>query len=240
MRVLIFYASYGGGHLSAATSIKQYIEENYENTEVQLVDCVKYINKGIDKISTDAYKNITKNVPKLWGGIYDLAKNGPVANISTSIGKIMSLKILKLFHNFNPDVVISCHPLGNQMTSLLKKQGKINCKLATVMTDFATHNQWLIGNEETDYIFVSHEGMRREIIEKGIPESKVFATGIPLSNRFLQHFDREAIKKNFGLDLNKKTILFFGGGEFGLGKDKTVQLLKYFIDNIGETYQIVT
>ena len=28
-KILIFYASYGGGHLSAAKSIKQYIDENY-------------------------------------------------------------------------------------------------------------------------------------------------------------------------------------------------------------------
>ena len=30
-RVMIFYASYGGGHLSAARSIKEYIETNYPN-----------------------------------------------------------------------------------------------------------------------------------------------------------------------------------------------------------------
>ena len=29
MNVLIFYASYGGGHLSAANALRQYIEKNY-------------------------------------------------------------------------------------------------------------------------------------------------------------------------------------------------------------------
>ena len=32
-KVLIFYASYGGGHLSAAKSIQKYITENYEDVE---------------------------------------------------------------------------------------------------------------------------------------------------------------------------------------------------------------
>lgn len=239
MKILVFYASYGGGHFSAASSIKQYIEEHYNNAEVMLVDCVNYINKGIDKISTGAYKSITRNAPGVWGEIYKLAKDGPIANISTTIGKQMSKKILKLFEDYQPDVVISCHPLGNQMTSYLKEKGKTSCKLATVMTDFASHNQWLVGNEYVDYIFVSHEGMKREIVAKGIPENKVHATGIPLSNRFLQHFNRAAIKESFNLDLDKKTILFFGGGEFGLGKDKTVHILQSFIDNIGSTYQII-
>ena len=33
-KVLIFYASYGGGHLSAARSIKEYIEDNFKDVEI--------------------------------------------------------------------------------------------------------------------------------------------------------------------------------------------------------------
>ena len=37
-KILIFYGSYGGGHLSAAKAIKAYIEETYENKyEVEIV-----------------------------------------------------------------------------------------------------------------------------------------------------------------------------------------------------------
>ena len=39
-KVIIFYASYGGGHLSAAKSIQKYITENYENVETQMIDCM--------------------------------------------------------------------------------------------------------------------------------------------------------------------------------------------------------
>jgi processive 1,2-diacylglycerol beta-glucosyltransferase len=129
--------------------------------------------------------------------------------------------------------------VGSQVVSYIKKKGKYDCKLASVMTDFASHNQWLIGHEQIDYIFVSNEPMREDIISKGVDPSKIFATGIPLSNRFLQHFDREEIKKSFDLDLKKHTILFFGGGEFGLGKDKTLLLLEYFIKSLNDTYQMV-
>ena len=54
-KILIFYASYGGGHLSAANSIKNYLSSNYENKDVELIDCMKYINKPIEKITTTAY-----------------------------------------------------------------------------------------------------------------------------------------------------------------------------------------
>ena len=53
-KVIIFYASYGGGHLSAAKSIQKYITENYENVETQMIDCMKYVNKPIEKMTTGA------------------------------------------------------------------------------------------------------------------------------------------------------------------------------------------
>ena len=46
-KILIFYASYGGGHLNAAKSIKEYIDNNYKNCETELIDCMKYVNKPI-------------------------------------------------------------------------------------------------------------------------------------------------------------------------------------------------
>lgn len=239
MKVLIFYAAYGGGHLSAARSIKQYLDSNFDNVETELVDCVKYINKGLDKITTLAYKEMAKKAPWAWGEIYNHSQKGTMSHISNGANKIMSIKLYKLFEEFKPDIVISTHPFGSQMTAYLKSKGKTNCILASVMTDFASHDQWLVGHEYIDHIFVSHEGMKKDIISKGIKASKIHATGIPLSNRFLEHFDRKKIKSSFDLDINKKTILFFGGGEFGLGKDKTLKILKAFIDNINDEYQII-
>ena len=62
-KVLIFYASYGGGHLSAARSIKEYIEDNFKDVEINLVDCMKYVNKALEKITTTAYNEIAKKIP---------------------------------------------------------------------------------------------------------------------------------------------------------------------------------
>ena len=217
MKILIFYASYGGGHLSAAKSIKQYIEANYPYNEIQMIDCMKYINKGIDKLTTGFYNMSAKKAPWAWGITYKLSSTGPIFEISNFNNRVMSLKLDQLFKEFNPDLVI----------------------LASIMTDFEPHNQWLVGYEYIDCIFVSNEKMRQKIIDKGIPDSKIFTTGIPLSNKFLEHFDHETIKKSFDLDLNRKTILFFGGGEFGLAKSQTIDILKAFINNLDDAYQMV-
>ena len=73
--------------------------------------------------------------------------------------------------------------------------------------------------------------MKDYLISQNIPSSKVFDTGIPLSNRFLKKYDRKEISKDFNLDENKKNILFSGGGEFGLGKTKTFQIFENLVKN---------
>ena len=59
-KILIFYASYGGGHLNAAKSIKECIDNNYNNCETELIDCMKYVNKPIEIVTTAAYREMAK------------------------------------------------------------------------------------------------------------------------------------------------------------------------------------
>ena len=225
-KVLIFYASYGGGHLSAARSIKQFIDENYTDVQTEMIDCVKYVNNAVDKVTTSAYREMAKVAPWAWEKVYYNSQSGVIGKFSTTANKIMAVKIAKLFREFNPDIVISAHPFSSQMTSYLKQKGKTNCKLITILTDFAEHEQWLIGHNFVNLFFVSNDKMKNRMIRNyNIPESKIFVTGIPISSRFLQSYNKENICSNFSIYPNKKTVLFFGGGEYGLGKSRTISIL---------------
>lgn len=230
-KVIVFYASYGGGHLSAARSIHEYIQNNYPDVQTELIDCVKYINKALEAVTSKAYSEIAKKAPNTWGHIYRGADKGALSKISTTSNKVMSLKLKTLLEEKNPDLVICTHPFASQMCSYLKKKGKTNIKLATVLTDFAIHNQWTVGHEYIDYFFISHLGMKEDLIKEGINPNKIYDTGIPLSNKFLLEYDKAEILKNFGLIPGKKTVLFFGGGELGLGKTHTFDIFKSFVKN---------
>lgn len=228
-KVIIFYASYGGGHLNAAKSIQECITNNYKDINVELIDCMKYVNITIEKITTAAYREMAKKAPWAWGRIYADSQKGPLAHISSRSNKIMAIKLLKLLREKNPDLIISTHPFGSQMCSYLKRKQKITSKIATIMTDFAPHDQWLVGNEYTDYYFVAHNKMKQYLISKNIDENKIFDTGIPISNRFLLNYNKNDILSELKFTPNKKTVLFFGGGEFGLGKTKTVEIFECFV-----------
>lgn len=240
MNILLFYASYGSGHLSAASAIEQYIKEHYPNHKTLKIDCVEYINRSINKISTSAYKNIILKTPLLWGQVYKLLKNDAILDITQFSNRFMAKKIFKLFEDFEPDLVISCHPLGGQITAFLKSHNKTNCKLATVMTDFASHKQWLIGKDYTDYFFVSNIEMKTSLISEGIFPNKIYVSGIPISPNFYKNYDKESIYNSLKILKNKKNIIFFGGGSLGLSSSTNVQnILTSLLQATNESYQII-
>lgn len=233
-KIIIFYASYGGGHLSAAKSIENYIKKYYPENKVQLIDCVKYVNKRIEKISTTAYKEMAKKMPWAWGKIYNDSQRGPLAHISSRANAIMAIKLSKLLKTEKPDLIISTHPFGSQMCGYLKRKRKIDSEIATIMTDFKSHDQWLVENKYINYFFVSNENMKQELINKNINSSKIFVTGIPVGEKFLNKYDKLEILNNLNFSENKKTILFFAGGEFGLGKSKTLEIFENLVKNFDD------
>lgn len=240
MKILIFYASYGGGHLNAAKSINDYIINNYPNNDVELIDCMKYVNKTIEKLTTAAYREMAKKAPWAWGKIYSDSQKGPLAHLSSRSNKIMAIKLLRLLREKQPDVIISTHPFGSQMCSYLKRKNKITAKIATIMTDFSPHDQWLVGHKFTDYFFVANDKMKNYLINKRITENKISVTGIPISNRFLKTYNKKEILDAYNLSEDKFTVLFFGGGEFGLGKTKTAEIFESFVqESLKNKIQII-
>ena len=63
-KVLVLYGAYGGGHLSAAKTISKELEILYKDkVSVTTIDCIEYINKYVNKVSTEAYKELAKKAP---------------------------------------------------------------------------------------------------------------------------------------------------------------------------------
>ena len=225
-KILIFYGAYGGGHVAAANSLKNFIDKNYEDSDVEAIDCIEYISKYANKISTKAYVELTKNTPFLWKKLYSGSNKGTLAFISNTSNRLMAIKLAKLIKEKKPDLIISTHPFSSQMCAILKKKKTISCELATIMTDYHIHNQWLMFPEFVDYFFVATEQMKEDMIKLNIPSQKIHSTGIPVSPRFSENFDKQEIFDDLWLDKDKFTALLFGGGEFGLGKNMAVKVLE--------------
>ena len=238
-KILIFYASYGGGHLSAARSIKEYLATNYDDVETHIVDCIEYINKHYNKLTSKTYDGLSKKAPIVWKGVYYSSEKWPVLKITSATNHLFALKLNKLIKEIKPDLIISTHFFASEMCTVLKRKNKLSCKIATVLTDYAPHGQWLVHHEYIDYFFVAHSGMKSNLIEKGVDASKIYATGIPLSNKFLLNYNKEDILKEFGLLPDKMTVLFFAGGSSHFARGIASNIFSSFIDDFPDI-QVLT
>lgn len=236
-KIMILYASVGGGHYKAANGINNYILENYPECKTELVDALKYTNKLVDKLVVNSYVNMARYSPKVWGEIYKFSeKQYSVANFSNAVQKLLSKKLFKLFKDEQPDIVISTHPFITEMVASLKKHGKTNTRLCVVMTDYASHKFWEIKHEFVNMYFVANNEMKLGLIANEIEESKIHVTGIPVEPAFTKEYNKEDIYNSFGLSKDKKTVLIFGGGQFGMSN-----ITSFFraLLNIKEDIQIV-
>ena len=237
-KIVVLYASVGGGHFKAAEAIKNYIVENYPENEVEMLDALKYTNKAIDKIIINSYINMARYSPELWGEIYKLsAKHYSVANFSNSVQKLLSLKLVKYFREQKPDIIVSTHPFITEMCAVLKKKEKISSKLNVIITDYASHRFWELKPEYVDNYFVANTTTKYTMISHGIDSDKIHVTGIPISPAFFKNYHKEELYDEFNLDKTKKTVLIFGGGEYGLSNIKNFYT---GLLNVDEDVQIVT
>lgn len=219
--VVILYASVGGGHFKAAEAVKNYIVEHYPKCHVEMIDALKYTSKVMDKIIIDSYVNMARYSPKMWGEIYKISeKQYSVTNFSNAVQRVLSKKLLTLLEDSHPDTIISTHPFITEMVASLKKRKKISTELNVIITDYASHKFWELKPQFVNRYFVACDDVKFTLINHGIDKDKIFVTGIPIGPAFLKEFDKGKIYQEFGLDSGKKTVLLFGGGEYGLSNVK--------------------
>ena len=214
-KILITYASYGSGHKTVANYIYEYFKE-HGDYDLKIVDVMDYASL-IGKINLKLFNMIFKfqfSLPATIG--YELSDN----KIVTAPYKIytkacLNKKLQKDFLEYNPDLLIATHFFGGIMMGSINKKYHTKTKIITIITDYCSNCMWLQNHKYEDYIVVSNEIVKQEVLKFGVDEKKICPFGIPLSSKFKVTDDKEKIKFKDNIKNNKPIILFFGGGSMG-------------------------
>jgi processive 1,2-diacylglycerol beta-glucosyltransferase/1,2-diacylglycerol 3-beta-galactosyltransferase len=238
-KYFLLYLNTGGGHLAPAKSVAGSIEKlSGGSVQPVLVDGFEKAMYLIRYVCEDGYRRLQKRGKWFYELLYALyfLPSVPWLNdlvLAHSIIPRLQEKIL----TEKPEKIIIFHFfLVRPVYNIIKKH-KLDIKVFTVVTDpFTAHPFWFV-NKKQNFILFS-ERLKRHALKLNIPEKNLNVFPFILDEKYSTPIPVEKLpelKKNFGFDPDKKTVLIFGGGD-GIPKgDKILKIiLKSGIDiNIG-------
>ncbi|PJI09127.1 MULTISPECIES: MGDG synthase family glycosyltransferase [Clostridium] len=220
MKFLILSVSAGGGHIHAAFALKKYITKYEENSEVKVLDTIKYLNPFLDKVIIGGYLKTLKISPSLFGKLYNFTeKDDNLATLSNKLNELVAYKLIPLIEEFNPDIIVCTHPFPIEMISILKTKESLKVPMTCILTDYSPHSFWI--RPQVDSYIVSNSDMVDEMVNRGVNRDSIYDFGIPVDPDFMKKFDKRKTLSQLDLSLNKKTILIMGGS-LGIGKIENI------------------
>lgn len=201
--------------MAAANAIKEYVMMKDSSAVVKIIDTLEYVSPFLNKAVTGGYVYMVRNLPKMYGSIYNTADE-----FDTTINKTVELttyslrnKLLPLINEFEPDIVVTTHAFGAEMVTALKNEGIIDVPVISIVTDFAIHQVYI--NEGVNAYIVSSREMVDQIVSRGVDRVKVYPYGIPVKQGFFKEIDRKTTFESEGLDESIPTVLIMAGS-FGV------------------------
>ena len=215
MNILIFTASTGGGHKRAAAAIKAKINDISPQTNVTVIDGMKAIGKVYNKAVTKGYHIMATKTPEFYGKMYRLTdEKKPVAKAIMKSNEMYANKLLESIEEYDPDIIIICHPFITNMVSYLKEKGKLDVKAISLITDYDSHRTYISPYIEA-FVLAEPQMAKKLLEEYKVPKSKIYPLGIPTFDSFAKNETREELCKRERLDPEIPTVLLMAGS-FGV------------------------
>lgn len=217
-RVLILSASAGAGHLRAADALLAEFQRHpavAQGGEVQHWDMLKYTTKLFRHIYSQVYLDLVNKAPGVLGFVY-AKTDTPWKNEKSRLvfEKFNSGPFLRALTDYQPDVMVCTHFTPPFLISNLVELEKLRVKPAVVITDFDVHGMWLVRHYA--HYFCAIDEARVYLEKMGIDPHRITVSGIPVDPAFRVEKEKAAMRRQFGLDLDRFTILVSAGG-FGVG-----------------------
>ncbi|GAU77632.1 glycosyltransferase [Fusibacter sp. 3D3] len=177
-KILILTASTGGGHDKAAENLRILLEKN--GITVQVSSFMKEINRSLDYLVVNSYKQMSLKSPRTFGHLYYISNRKLINNRVSSVFNIVGkTRLLNHINRFEPDVIIGTHLLANNIICKLKANHQISIPYISVVTDFHVHRSYI--NPEVNAYIVGSAFTKNALVQNGIRSSIVYNYGIPLT-----------------------------------------------------------
>jgi processive 1,2-diacylglycerol beta-glucosyltransferase len=210
LKVLVFSASFGNGHLRAAEAVIEGIRIKEPSAKIIHLDFGDFLSKRFNAMIKNVYGEIIKHVPKLWGKIYyKTAMVQPKSMSQRFMSHLGRSDFLKYIHTFEPDFIVCTYPTVSSTLAQLRFEQILQVPVITVITDYTVHSHWV--HPGVDRYIVACAEVKESLESWGIKARCIHVTGIPVSLKFEEEIDRGQIITKLGLKTDLPTFLVMGG-----------------------------
>jgi 1,2-diacylglycerol 3-beta-galactosyltransferase len=215
-RIAILMAHTGGGHLSAARSLAEALDDRALITIISLVD--DYVEFPWNTMSV-TYGPWVNYAPWLYHLFYRTFDTRRRAEVTTRAAyPLVRRQVAAAFAPDWPDIVISVHPLQTVIPLRVLRELGNPAPFVTVVTDPVTPPLYWFW-PDVDLTIVATEPARETAIACGLSPERVRIIGLPVRRAFSAVWGRpkSAARAQLGLDPERPLVLLTGGGA-GIGK----------------------
>lgn len=240
MKFLVLSCNTGAGHNSAAKAVQEAFL--LQNDECIFKDALSFGHQKISDFVCDAYVEMVKKAPELFGKIYEMGSNmwkynpnnqkikSPVYLMNETYSKALGKYIEK--EKF--DAVICSHFFPAQALTHLKRHNRLNVPVYYISTDYSCIP--LLEETEIDYVFSPHPDTISTFTVRGIPESKVIHSGIPVAQKFTTKLSKTEARKQLKIQESEKVILMMSGS---MGFGDTLETAEKIFNQANENTRLI-
>lgn len=206
--VNLFYITAGSGHRSAATALRESLDER-EVPNI-LLDILSFSNKLFKWTYSNGYEFASEHAQMALKGLYKLTnQNRDSSNIVQFLEEFNTRNVegfLEYIQDNSQAPSICTHFFPAYVLSKLKNEGIYNGKIYVNVTDYGFHRMW--HTDGIERYFVASETVKDGLMNMGTEENRICLSGIPISRKFSNVEDPEKILGENNLDGRKFTLLF--------------------------------
>jgi len=223
-RILLLSMKAGDGHLRAAEAVQSALAERQRDYDVVHMDVLQHTSALFRAGFSSIHKMLVSHMPSIWRMLYERTEAQQTqSRFKRMAGYLQSLQtrgIRNAVLNHQPSYVICTHFTPAAAVAALRRRGEYSGQLGVVLTDYDVHPVWI--HPGVDCYFVATQAMAAVLRQRGIAESQIQVTGIPVLPVFSQDYPEKRIMRRYlGLNENLPTVLISGGGGGMGGIDRT-------------------
>jgi len=218
-RILIFMTEAGGGgHYASAAALRDTFRERYgSELEVEMVDLwSKYAPPRLSRVE-QGYRLLVDDLPWLYRLLYEVGERPKLTEpLVAAAAQLLRAPVARAIREHAPDLMVSVHPLVQQVVLKVLSRMRRSKPFVTVVTDLVTVPPVWFSREVT-LCFVPSDEAYRFALWAGLRDEQLRQFGLPIRPAFARPPRPKAeLRRELGMNPDVPAALLVGGGE-GLG-----------------------